>query len=95
EDCSDLANLAQVSTHYFSNVTTFMNRAGNRPGVERVFLTTSENGLDVIYIQLIPANIFFYGLADLSRRFARRGNAESPLLMVEMNGSEVSIFEQV
>ncbi|GMR56289.1 hypothetical protein PMAYCL1PPCAC_26484, partial [Pristionchus mayeri] len=47
-DLSDLANLAQVSTHYFSDVSTFMSKVGNKP-VKPVSLKECEIENVVLY----------------------------------------------
>ncbi|GMR50692.1 hypothetical protein PMAYCL1PPCAC_20887, partial [Pristionchus mayeri] len=95
ENCSDLDNLAQVSTHYFAGVNTFMNRAGNKPGVGYVLLRNSRVGLAAT-IHLIPSNLRFYGLVDLgSDRILRRGRSDAPVLHVKMNGTYDPLFEKV
>ncbi|GMR50690.1 hypothetical protein PMAYCL1PPCAC_20885, partial [Pristionchus mayeri] len=94
-DSSDLADLAHVSTHYLSGVNTFMNRAGNKPGVYRVTLEAAEDGLDVT-IHLIPSNLLFHGLADVdSGRLWRYGNSENPILEFILNGTEDPVFEKI
>ncbi|GMR50693.1 hypothetical protein PMAYCL1PPCAC_20888, partial [Pristionchus mayeri] len=95
DNCSDLANLSQVSTHYLAGVNTFMNRDGNRPGVNHLTIINWQDGLEV-QIELIPSNFRFYGLKDLGlRRFLRRGRSNYPELHLKSNGTEDLIFEKI
>ncbi|GMR41103.1 hypothetical protein PMAYCL1PPCAC_11298, partial [Pristionchus mayeri] len=77
EDCADLANLAQVSTHFRTGVKEFMKRDENRPGIEKLH-TQEWCGLN-LKIDLYPGNLPFHGpferdyrrLRHLSPRFLK------------------------
>ncbi|GMR57258.1 hypothetical protein PMAYCL1PPCAC_27453, partial [Pristionchus mayeri] len=42
EDCEDLANLAQVSKHYYFGVNNFMKKEENRPGLRLVNISEAR-----------------------------------------------------
>ncbi|GMR31453.1 hypothetical protein PMAYCL1PPCAC_01648, partial [Pristionchus mayeri] len=95
EECADLANLAQVSTHFHTGVHEFMKRRDNQPGIKVVQLMKVEEGLFVV-IELYPSNIPFYRLLDIeSERFERFGDSSDPQLGVTLNGSEDPMIEQL
>ncbi|GMR56284.1 hypothetical protein PMAYCL1PPCAC_26479, partial [Pristionchus mayeri] len=84
---------SQVSTHYLADVTTFMSRDCNKPGIDSVILAKFADRF-VVNIFLTPSNLLFYGLADMdSGRFLR--SSERPLLEVTLNGSDDPIFEKL
>ncbi|GMR33762.1 hypothetical protein PMAYCL1PPCAC_03957, partial [Pristionchus mayeri] len=96
-NCSDLANLAQVSTHYLSGVNDFMIRDYNKPGIYAVELPVYRDGVLCVDIRLVSSNLLFYGLSDLdSARFIRRRrNGKEKWLEVRLNGVEDPIFAKV
>ncbi|GMR57712.1 hypothetical protein PMAYCL1PPCAC_27907, partial [Pristionchus mayeri] len=68
-NCEYLFNLSQVSSHFHVGVHEFMKK--NRPGIERVTLCRTTEGLKV-EMYLFRSNIAFHGLDDLvAGRFER------------------------
>ncbi|GMR30984.1 hypothetical protein PMAYCL1PPCAC_01179, partial [Pristionchus mayeri] len=95
EECADLANLAQVSTHFHTGVHEFMKRKENRPGIKFVQLMKVDDGLFVA-IEPYPSNIPFYRLPVIeSERFQRFGDYDDPEFFITLNGSEDPIVEQI
>ncbi|GMR30954.1 hypothetical protein PMAYCL1PPCAC_01149, partial [Pristionchus mayeri] len=95
EECTDLANLTQVSRHYYSEVHQFMHREDNRPGVKYVHLLKTENEMKM-KIGLYPSNRPFYNLSKLKvERFTRWGGSVDPLLYFTLNGPADPILQQV
>ncbi|GMR57235.1 hypothetical protein PMAYCL1PPCAC_27430, partial [Pristionchus mayeri] len=93
EDCTDLAHLAQVSTHFYSGVNDFMKRAENRPAIHNVLM--QESGGTKIRINLIESNLPFHGLANLDwGRFERSYRSNGPALVVTLEGPQVPIWNQ-
>ncbi|GMR57252.1 hypothetical protein PMAYCL1PPCAC_27447, partial [Pristionchus mayeri] len=94
--CTDLAKLAQVSTHYYSGVNEFMKKPKNRPAFERVDLSKQVGRAPFMGICLYPSNFLFYGLNALDMgRFRRYSFSGKPGLCVEPNGTEDPIIDQV
>ncbi|GMR30950.1 hypothetical protein PMAYCL1PPCAC_01145, partial [Pristionchus mayeri] len=95
EECTDLANLSQVSRHYYSEVHQFMHREDNRPGIKYVHLLKTDNEMKM-KIGLYPSNRPFYNLSKLKAgRFTRWGGSVDPMLYVTMNGPADPILEQI
>ncbi|GMR52695.1 hypothetical protein PMAYCL1PPCAC_22890, partial [Pristionchus mayeri] len=95
-ECTDLANLAEVSTHFRAGVKEFMRRAENRPGIRNVDLRKNEQGRLNVYMFLYPSNIPFYGLSSLDKgRFRMYSNSLDPRIKVILNGPQDSLVEQV
>ncbi|GMR51804.1 hypothetical protein PMAYCL1PPCAC_21999, partial [Pristionchus mayeri] len=95
EECADLANLAQVSTHYYSGVHKFMMRPVNRPGLKCVNFSKDEDGMSV-EIQLYPSNLPFHCLDTLdARRVKKFRGFANPILEVTLNTLNDPIVIQV
>ncbi|GMR52697.1 hypothetical protein PMAYCL1PPCAC_22892 [Pristionchus mayeri] len=94
-DCSDLASLAEVSTHFNAGVTEFMKKDDNRPGIDYVDMAKTDNGV-LVRMKLYPSNIRFYSLdTQEAGRFKRRGGSPYPRLEVTLNGPGDALFKQV
>ncbi|GMR33092.1 hypothetical protein PMAYCL1PPCAC_03287, partial [Pristionchus mayeri] len=95
DDCSDLANLAQVSTHFHYGVHEFMRRDDNRPAYRQVALEKNKNGV-IVEVSLIPSNLPFYDLTTRdSGRFERLGDSTIPYFRVAVNGPEDPIMDKM
>ncbi|GMR52182.1 hypothetical protein PMAYCL1PPCAC_22377, partial [Pristionchus mayeri] len=95
DDCVDLVNLPEVSTHFRTGVKGFMKRDDNRPGIRTVHLIKSNAGWN-IWILLYPSNLPFHALDALdAARFTRSGDSHNHKLEVTLNGPEDSVVEQV
>ncbi|GMR52210.1 hypothetical protein PMAYCL1PPCAC_22405, partial [Pristionchus mayeri] len=95
EECADLANLAQVSTHFHIGVNKYMKRSDNRPGVKYAHFHKNEDRL-ILKVLLYPSNLPFYDMNTLNfGRFSRWGNSLEPRMSVNLNGHEDPILKLV
>ncbi|GMR33413.1 hypothetical protein PMAYCL1PPCAC_03608, partial [Pristionchus mayeri] len=95
KDCSNMANLSQVSTHFYTGVHQFMKIAENRPALSSAHLWRRKGRL-AVRVFLYPSNLPFYGLASLNaRRFSRYRNHHGPHVEVDLKGPNDRIIEQV
>ncbi|GMR57852.1 hypothetical protein PMAYCL1PPCAC_28047, partial [Pristionchus mayeri] len=94
EECYDLANLANVSTHFRAAVKKYMGTPSNRPGLESVYILKSSNGLD-IGVTFFPINIPFYDLSKLDWGRFERVPIGLDHLRVMLKDSEDPAVEQV
>ncbi|GMR43631.1 hypothetical protein PMAYCL1PPCAC_13826, partial [Pristionchus mayeri] len=81
-----------VSSHFRAGVKEYMSKEKNRPAVNEVELTETEDGLRVD-ISLFSQNLPFYGLSNLD--WDRFEWVEGIVLRVNLNGPQDPAIQQV
>ncbi|GMR57853.1 hypothetical protein PMAYCL1PPCAC_28048, partial [Pristionchus mayeri] len=95
EECFDLSNLANLSSHFRAQVKKFIGTPSNQPGVDFVEFTKTDDGLE-IWMELFPSNIPFYDLSKVDwGRFKRSIRCGRPCLEATLKDSEDDTVEQV
>ncbi|GMR50253.1 hypothetical protein PMAYCL1PPCAC_20448, partial [Pristionchus mayeri] len=89
------APLTKASTNFHNGVREFMSTADSRPGVNRVDLTKTSDGMWMA-IELYPSNPPFYGVNNLdSGRFTRLDYSRYPKIGMTLNDRADPFVKQV